>query len=100
MATYKGEQGYVALSTNAVGEIKSWECSLRQDSLDVSVMGDAFRRVRGGIKMGSGRAVAQFDYGDTYQKALADAIFTDNGTTLANARFYIDSTKYITGSIL
>ncbi len=100
MATYRGADGYLALSTNQVGEIKSWECSLRQDSLDVSIMGDDFRRVRGGIKMGSGRAVAQFDYGDTYQKALADNIFTDNGTTIANARFYVDATKYITGTIL
>jgi hypothetical protein len=100
MSTWRGQDGYVALTSNQVGEIKSFDISLRQDSLDVSVMGDDFKRVRGGLKHGSGRASAQFDYGDTYQKEFLDNVVTSTGTTLATARFHIDATKYIEGDIL
>jgi hypothetical protein len=100
VATYRGQEGFIALSASTVGEIKTFDVSLRQDSLDVSVMGDEFKRVRGGLKHGSGRASAQFDYGDASQKALVDNIVSDPGTTLATARFHIDGTKYIEGDIL
>jgi hypothetical protein len=97
---YRGSDGYVALSSSQVGEIKSWDVSLRQDSLDVSVMGNEFKVVRGGLKHGAGKATAQFDYSDVQQKQLFDNVVTDAGTTLATARFHIDATKYIEGTIL
>src|SRR5919198_1158525 len=100
MATYRGVDGYIVIGAGQVGEIKSFDISLRQDALDVSVMGDEFKRVRGGLKHGTGKASAQFDYGQAGQKAVIDNVFTDPGTTLAAARFYIDATKYVEGDIL
>lgn len=101
MATYRGQEGFVAINgTTLVGEIKSFDLSLRQDSLDVSVMGDSFKRVRGGLKHGAGRATAQFDFLDTGQRAWLDAVIVAPGTTLAGARFYINATFYFEGEIL
>lgn len=83
-----------------VGEVKSFDLSLRQDSLDISVMGNDFKRVRGGMKHGTGRATMQFDYSDAQQKQLFDNILVGDGIPIAEVGFFTDDGKFIQGSIL
>ena len=102
MATYRGQDGSVALGTNVVGEIDSWEMDAKLDTLETTKMGDTFHGYRTGLSGGTGRAVAHFDYGDTNgQKVLADLIFgaTPAGT-IANLRLRLSATKYFSGAAI
>lgn len=102
MANYRGLDGSFALSTNVVGEVKSWNLTADLDLLDTTVMLQYWDTGKTGRARATGTVTANFDYTDTNgQKVMIDAVFqaTPNGSISA-ARFRIDATKYISGNFL
>ena len=100
MSNYRGQDGWVQLDAAVIGEMKSFDISLRQDSLDCTVMPMAWKHVRGGLKHGTGRASLHFDYGEPSQQALIDNVILGTGLTIGPAGFYTDDGKFISGNIL
>lgn len=100
MATYRGQDGWVAIAGNVVGEVKSFDISIRQDAQDRTAMPSKWRQLRGGLKHATGKMSCQFDYGDTEQKKFHDNVLITDGTSLTDCGFYTDDGKFIAGSIL
>ena len=54
MARYKGHEGAAKVSTDAIGEVESFDIDLSTNELDVNVMGSDWTDVEGGQKSASG----------------------------------------------
>lgn len=103
MAYYSGNAGSVKWATNAVNEIKEWNCTSTLDVLDVSIMGGgAWKQQAAAMLSWQGQFMVNFDYGDTTgQKAITDKITGASPTTAAAAlELHLSTTKYLGGNAL
>lgn len=96
---FRGQDGWIEVNTDLFGGLKSFDISLKQEMLDRTTMPGNFKRVRGGLKSGTGRASALFDYGDAAQKQLVDSVITSTGLSFP-AAFHTTDGKVISGNIL
>lgn len=63
---------------DAVAEVMSWSLTLPREKLDVSVMGDASKRYRLGMKDWSGTIGCRLDGGDRRQRSLINQALANN----------------------
>ena len=99
MATFRGQDGTVFATgiggtlaeTDEVAEMVSWSLTLPREKLDISVMGDASKKYRLGMKDWSGTIRCRLEYGDATQKTLVDEALV-NDPSAFTFRFAIGST--------
>jgi hypothetical protein len=98
MATHKGSEGTVKVSTNAVAEIRSYTITETADVLEDTTMGDASRTYLASLKTFTGSIDCFWDETDTNgQLAL------DPGSTVTINIYPEGSTSgdtYYTGSVI
>ena len=76
---------------HAIGEVMSWSLTFPREKLDISVMGDASKRYRLGMKDWSGTIGCRLDGGDMYQKQLIDQALANNPDIFTFV-FYVNRT--------
>lgn len=101
MAEKHGKEGAFKLTTNTVAHCTEWSIDAAQAADEVTAFGDYWKSFIAGMAEWSGTATGSYDYSDTNgQKVLQDLIITASPTgTTANARFYLDGTYYLAGTI-
>ena len=97
-----GKSGKLELGSSNVVDISSWSLELGTDTLEVTVLGDDWKKFIAGLKEWSASAEGFFSVhtDTTGQKALQDAFL--NGTEVAlklkvNATNYYSGNAYISG---
>ena len=101
MATFRGQDGSVTNAGGTVGQVRQWSCSIQQELLDASTMGDDWKKHRGGMASWSGSIEMLFDYADAGQAAFVDKLVTASPDGLPiTATLRVDTSKQITGSLI
>ena len=92
-----GKNGKIGLSTNTVVDISSWSLDLGADALDVTALGDEWKKFIAGLKEWSASAEGFYSvHTDTNgQKALQDAFLNCSEVAL---RLYVNTSNYYSGS--
>jgi hypothetical protein len=81
MAKFRGSKGSVTLAGGAVGNLRSWECTISRAALDATCMGDTAKKTGLDTPGASGTLTALFDKGDTAQAALVAILISDTDVT-------------------
>lgn len=90
MASYKGRDGLIKIGTVTIAELKSWSLDTTQETIDDTVMGDAWRTHLLGMKAYSGSFTCNWDKSDTNGQMALDITGTKLGT--ATGTFYPNGT--------
>lgn len=70
MTTYVGNDGIVKVSSDSIGELRSWSLEESADTIEDTVMGDTWKSRQSSHKSFSGSADVYWDPDDTAQTAL------------------------------
>ena len=101
MPSYRGQDGFITQGATNVGQIRSWSLDVTVELLDASVMGDDWKKHRGGMANWSGSMEALFDYGNPGQKAFVDQIcvLAPAGNSIP-VTLGVETGKTITGNVI
>lgn len=92
-----GKGGRLEVGANTVLDINSWSLDIEADMLEVTALGDEWKKHLLGLKEWSASAEGFFNVhvDQTGQKALQDAFLSGETVTL---KFKVNSANYYTGS--
>ena len=92
-----GKSGKLGIGANTVVDISSWSMELGVDALDVTALGDDWKKFLAGLKEWSASAEGFYSvHTDTLgQKALQDAYLNSTEVSL---RLFVNPTKFYSGS--
>ncbi len=92
-----GKSGKLGLGVNTVVDVSSWSLELGTDTLDVTALGDSWKKFIAGLKEWSASAEGFYSvHTDTNgQKALQDAYLNSTEVSL---RLYVNAVNYYSGS--
>ena len=92
-----GKSGKLGMGANTVVDVSSWSMDLGADTLDVTALGDDWKKFIAGLKEWSASAEGFYSvHTDTAgQKALQDAYL---GSTEVSLKLYVNATNYYSGS--
>ncbi len=92
-----GKSGKLGLGVNTVVDVSSWSLELGTDTLDVTALGDNWKKFIAGLKEWSASAEGFYSvHTDTNgQKALQDAYLNSTEVSL---RLYVNAVNYYSGS--
>ncbi|MEN8493477.1 phage tail tube protein [Dehalococcoides sp. THU3] len=92
-----GKSGKLGLGANTVVDVSSWSLELGADTLDVTALGDDWKKFIAGLKEWSASAEGFYSVHTdaTGQKALQDAYL--NSTEVA-LKLFVNATNYYSGS--
>lgn len=65
MATHKGSEGTVKISSNAIAEIRSWSINQTADTIEDTTMGDSARTYQSSLSSWDGSVDVYWDETDT-----------------------------------
>jgi predicted secreted protein len=91
-----GKSGKLSLGTNIVSDINNWSLELGTDTLDVTALGDEWKKFIAGLKEWSASAEGSYAiHTDTNgQKALQEAFLN---SSLVSLKLYINDINYYSG---
>lgn len=97
-----GKSGKLGLGANTVVDVSSWSLELGADTLDVTALGDDWKKFIAGLKEWSASAEGFYSVHTdaTGQKALQDAYLNSTEVSLklfVNASNYYSGSAYISG---
>jgi predicted secreted protein len=92
-----GKSGKLGLGASAVMDISSWSLELGADTLDVTALGDDWKKFIAGLKEWSASAEGFYSVHTdaTGQKALQDAYLNSTEVSL---KLFVNATNYYSGS--
>lgn len=98
MATYRGQDGSVALGATTILATTEWSFTSTIVDLDTTVQGSGNRTWRGGEHESGGQFTCLLDYGDTTgQKVVVDEFLVGDGD-IADLRLHFGAGKYFSGA--
>lgn len=91
-----GKSGKLGIGTNNVVDVSSWSLELGADTLDVTALGDDWKKFIAGLKEWSASAEGFYSVHTdaTGQKALQDAYLNSTEVSL---KLYVNATNYYAG---
>ena len=95
MAAVAGKGGKVMISSDTVGEVKSWSLDISVDMLDDTSLLDSWKSNVSGLKVWSGSVDVSWDISDTAQAAIQTALLA--GPTVA-VKLYTNGANYYSGT--
>ena len=92
-----GKSGKLGLGANTVVDVSSWSLELGADTLDVTALGDDWKKFIAGLKEWSASAEGFYSVHTdaTGQKALQDAYLNSTEVSL---KLFVNATNYYSGS--
>lgn len=92
-----GKGGKLSIGANTVSDIKNWSLDLGADTIDVTALGDEWKRFIAGLKEWSASAEGSFAINTDAngQAALQTAFLNSSEVAL---RLYINATNYYSGN--
>jgi len=92
-----GKSGKLGLDASTVVDVSSWSLELGADTLEVTALGDDWKRFIAGLKEWSASAEGFYSvHSDaTGQKSLQDAYL---GSTEVSLKLYVSATNYYSGN--
>lgn len=92
-----GKSGKLNLGTNPVSDIKNWSLELGIDTLDVTALGDDWKRFIAGLKEWSVSAEGSFAVNtDTNGQAALQTAFLNSSEV--ELKLYVNTTDYYSGT--
>lgn len=95
MAYYSGKEASVQIGTSKVIQCRNWRLNLTSETLDVTCLGDTYKKEVPNVNQWTATMEAFFDPADTNGQAVLHDAY-QNGTKITNLKLYLNGSKYWT----